>query len=406
MLATGKRAMVRTGLKVVLGAFVVVLQSIAVHAQADSEEISQWTGRVVFEQKGCINCHSVFGQGGKEGPDLGEKKFYGTYLELATQMWNHFPKMYAKMAETSADFEKMTATDMQQLITYLLFIRYRGEPGDSYNGQKLIKDRCMPCHKFGGNGGDIGPEFDKSTRYQSSIQFIESMWNHGPDMMEMFSKYKIKRPVFRGDDIADVLAALRTYISTTDVPVGAFAMGNPAKGKKLFAEKGCVFCHSYRGDGGTLGPDFDDVDLDDSAVEIAGKMWNHAPKMWEIMKRENIIIPVFEKGELADILAYLYALKLEDEPGSPEDGQKVIGEKGCLNCHSLQGHGSTISVDLATVEGLDSPLAMIADMWNHASIMHETQLEENMKWPKLKARETADLYAYLYQTTHAPKENE
>jgi cytochrome c2 len=321
------------------GVFLVVLYSIAVCGQANAGEVSHWKGRAVFEQKGCVECHSVFGSNGKGGPDLGKKKFYGTYLELATRMWNHFPKMYEKMQKTDVEFQEMNATEMEQLITYLLFIRYRGTPGDAYKGQKLLKKRCMPCHKFGENGGDIGPEFDKTTVYESSIQFIESMWNHGPDMMDVFSEHKIKRPVFKGDDVADILAAMRTYISTTKVPVGAFAMGDPAKGKELFREKGCVLCHSYRGDGGTLGPDFADIDLDDSAVQIAGKMWNHAPKMWEIMETENITVPVFEEGEMAHVLAYVYALKLEDEPGNPENGRRVIDKKGCLNCHSLQDQG-------------------------------------------------------------------
>ncbi|MDH3217008.1 MAG: c-type cytochrome [Candidatus Krumholzibacteria bacterium] len=387
-------------------AVLVMLCSISAHAQSGPGEVSHLKGKDVFEEKGCAQCHSVFGSNGKGGPDLGKRKFYGTYLQLAARMWNHFPKMYRKMQATDVAFQKVDAEEMQQLIAYLAFIRYRGKPGNEYKGQKLLKERCMPCHRFGGLGGDIGPEFDKATDYISSIQFIGSMWNHGPEMMDVFFEHRIRRPVFKGHDIEHILAALRTHISTTHVPVGAFLVGDPALGKELYDRKGCVHCHAYRGEGGTLGPDFDDIDLNHSAVQIAGRMWNHGPEMWDIMMRENLTIPVFEKGEMAHVLAYVYSLKLEDRPGDPDKGRRIIDDKACLDCHTLQGRGATISKDLAKLEGLDSPLAMIAGMWNHAPGMREKQLEKKLKWPKLNARDMADLYAYLYNATHGLDEAE
>lgn len=321
-------------------------------------------------------------------------------------MWNHFPKMYKRMQATGVEFQNVNSQEMEQLIAYLSFIRYRGEPGNAYKGQQLLKERCMPCHRFGGRGGDIGPEFDKTSEYISSMQFVESMWNHGPDMMDVFFEHRIRRPVFKGKDIEHILAAMRTYISTTKVPVGSFVMGDPAEGKELFHDKGCDDCHAYRGVGGKLGPDFANMRLDHSAVQLAGKMWNHGPRMWKIMEEENLTIPVFEDGEMTDVLAYLYALKLEDDPGDPERGRQIIDKKRCLACHALKGQGSKVSVDLAKLKAMDSPPAMIAAMWNHAPGMREKQMEKKLKWPKLKARDMADLYAYLYQVTHESGENQ
>ena len=195
-------------------------------------------------------------------------------------------------------------------------------------------------------------------------------------------------------------------MSNPRIPAETYVMGDPSTGERLFDEKGCVQCHSVRGVGGDLGPDVEDIDVDCSATQIAGRMWNHGPKMWEIMEREGLTFPTFEEGEMADVLAYLYASRLEDEPGDAERGRRITTDKGCLDCHPLHGQGATISKDLATVKGLDSPPAMIAAMWNHAPGMREKQLETKVKWPKLKARDMADLYAFLYQTTHSRDDSE
>lgn len=365
-------------------------------AHADTD---QWKGQKVFREKGCIECHSVYGRGGEGGPDLGERKFYGTYLELAARMWNHFPKMYKKMQKTDVAFHEINGKEMEQLIAYLSFIRYRGEPGRAYKGRELIEKSCMKCHPFGDRGGDIGPDFVQDNEYISSIQLVEAMWNHGPDMMDVFEEEHIKRPKFKGNDIEHILAGIRSYMTDPRMPPGTFDMGDPSRGKRLFDEKGCAHCHSLHGSGSGLGPDVEDIDLNCSATQIAGKMWNHGPKMWEIMRRENIAFPAFEHGEMADVLAYLYSLELEDPPGNASRGEQLVHDKGCLNCHSLQGTGGDVSVDLATLEPIDSPLKMIAHMWNHAPGMREKQLEKNMKWPKLDAEEMANLYAYLHVTT-------
>jgi len=382
-----------------VGAVLLTLVAALAYPTTTSARGDHWKGQAVFREKGCATCHSVYGNGGNGGPDLGERKFYGTYLELATRMWNHFPKMYKKMGETGVEFREITNEEMGQLIAYLSFIRYTGQPGQDYKGRDLIEKSCMKCHTFGGTGGDIGPDFVTNNEYMTSIQLIESMWNHGPDMMQVFEEQGVKRPHFKGNDIENILAGIRSYMNDPRIPAGTYTPGDPSIGERLFKEKGCAKCHALEGDGSGLGPDLDDIDLDCSATQIAGKMWNHGPKMWEVMQRENIDFPTFEEGEMRDVVAYLYSLKLQDPPGEATQGERIIHEKGCLNCHALQGSGGKVSVDLSTIEPIDSPVAMIAGMWNHAPGMREKQLEKKLKWPKLDAEEMADLYAYLSKIT-------
>jgi cytochrome c551/c552 len=353
---------------------------------------------MIFQEKGCSQCHAVYGKNGKGGPDLGKHKFFGTYLDLAALMWNHFPKMYKKMQKMGYQHQDFTEEEMAQLVSYISFIRYMGEPGDENIGKKLLKSKgCKSCHKFGGDGGDLGPDISKKEEYLSPLMFVESMWNHGPDMMELFQDNNIRRPEFNDNDIVDIAAAVRSYMSPSKVPVGTFDVGDPAKGKKILDDKRCMHCHSNSKVVEEIGPDFFDIELNYSVTQIAGSMWNHGPKMWEMMEAEGISFPTFRGQEMADMIAYLYSLNLEDSPGNSEMGKKVIHDRGCLSCHSLNEKGDQIAVDLAKVEELNSPLAMITAMWNHAPSMQEESLGKKINWPKLSGNDMADLYAFLHQ---------
>ena len=381
-------------------AFLAFVFILVVHAQVKPSEISPWDGRKVFKEKGCSRCHSVYDEGGKGGPDLGRQKFYGTYLELAALMWNHYPGMAQKMAKKGYEIDEFSSDEMAQLIAYLAYIRYLGEPGNEYRGRKLLQDKgCIKCHKFGGKGGDIGPDISSMQDYMSPLMLAESMWNHGPKLNEKIEELNLEWPEFQGDEFVDLAVGIRSYMSPTRVSVGAFAVGNPEKGGKIAEEKGCFYCHAYKGAGGTKGPDFADLDMNHSVTEIAGDMWNHGPQMWAVMEKENLPQPIFKKGEMADVIAYLYGLKLKDAPGNPGHGKEIIQRKGCLNCHSIRGQGSDIAADFATLSDLNSLLQMITAMWNHAPAMQEKFAEKRLKWPEFTGRDMADIYAYLHSLT-------
>jgi cytochrome c len=56
-------------------------------------------GWKVFTAKKCGLCHSIWGEGGKGGPDLGTlPESYVSPSQLAALMWNHGPEMWGKMA--------------------------------------------------------------------------------------------------------------------------------------------------------------------------------------------------------------------------------------------------------------------------------------------------------------------
>ncbi len=387
--------------------FLFLLASAAAFAQTGGSSMTPWDGRKVFAEKGCNKCHSVRGKGANRAPDLGESRYYGTYLEFASLMWNHFPKMSRTMEEMGSRYPEFTTEEMKQLIAYLSYQRYTFEKGSEFQGRKHLRNKgCFRCHRFGGEGGSIGPDISKLSEHLSPLKLVETMWNHGPEMMELFSKYNIKRPDFSGREIVDMAVAIQSYLPGTNrVSPDSYDMGNPDVGARIVTDKGCLKCHSSRGQGGKRAPAFKDIEFDCTVTQIAGRMWNHGAIMWSAMKKQGIIIPKFESGEMAHVLAYLFNLHLEDAPGSATDGYNIINQKRCLSCHSLNNRGGKIACNLAKIEGRDTPIAMITKMWNHAPAMRKKQIEQKFSWEELTGLEMANLYALFRKNSEEKGSN-
>jgi cytochrome c2 len=122
--------------------------------------------------------------------------------------------------------------------------------------------------------------------------------------------------------------------------------GDPAAGSRIFLERGCAGCHSIWGNGGTLGPDFALVGAGRSLQQLAGVFWNHTPRMIETVRDRGVEWPTFSETELADIISYVYYVKLFDEPGDPDLGERWFADKRCEQCHMLGGEGGRIGPPL------------------------------------------------------------
>ncbi len=348
-------------------------------------------GRIVFEEKGCIQCHAIGGYGGTVAPDLAKDQYYGSFLELASIIWNHIPEMNRKFRELKMERPTFTGKEMLDLIYFIYYLRYLGEPGSVSNGKKLLTEKgCINCHKVSGKGGDIAPDFADLGEYSSPLFMAQAMWNHGPSMLETMKELNLKYPEISGDEINDISAYIRQASALTSVDI-RMSPGNPANGKKLFRKKGCVNCHSVGGEGKKTGPNLSELDLNESVTDIAAQMWNHSPAMIDYMKEEKIKYPMFEGNEMADLIAYLYFIGFEDEPGDPVKGRMVFEEKGCVSCHENGGVGP----DLSKIKPFDSRIQILQRMWNHAPRMEDLLLIRNNEWPELSKEEMQNLYAYL-----------
>ncbi len=353
-------------------------------------------GKKVFEQKGCVKCHTVQEQGGKVGPDLCKNLFYGSFLQLAGIMWNHAPDMYKKANQMGLEIPQFTQHEMAELIAYLCYLHYLGQPGNEFRGRKILERKnCYKCHKIGGYGGEVGPDLSQLEQYVSPLYIAQAMWNHGPQIEEQLKKMDLEFVEFKNDEIIDLTAAIRSLTQPTLVQSEYMLPGDPQKGQQLFESKSCSRCHTVHGKGETMAPDLTELSLETSVTGIAGIMWNHGPKMWKLMREKGIPQPKFSGEEMADVIAYIYFIRFSDYSGNPEEGKKVFSDKGCINCHSIGGQGVNVGPDLSELEETISPIDMVQIMWNHAPHMIDKVTEKKLPWPEFKGNEMPDLNAYL-----------
>jgi cytochrome c len=170
---------------------------------------------------------------------------------------------------------------------------------------------------------------------------------------------------------------------------------DPAKGAHLFVSKGCVKCHALKGEGGKIGPDFGRIDLGDTQLDLAAKLWNHIPSMIVGMERAKVIKPNLTGKEFAEISAYLYFLKFFDEPGNPTRGRYVFNEKGCNVCHPLSGKGKEGEPGLDQFPQNISPIFLSQAIWNHGPVMIAQMVKLGIKWPEFKDTEMMDLLEFI-----------
>ena len=135
-------------------------------------------------------------------------------------------------------------------------------------------------------------------------------------------------------------------------------------------------------------------------VEFAAALWNKATAMLRAMKLRKFTVPQLNGEEMADIVAYLRSFQYFGEPGNPDLGRRLLWEKQCLNCHSLDGRGGKGAPDLAMTKGLGSPAAVIAALWSHGNFMAESAAD---RWPQLKSDEVAHLMAFFERSTRSGK---
>ncbi len=86
---------------------------------------------------------------------------------------------------------------------------------------------------------------------------------------------------------------------------------DPARGRKLFASKGCVTCHSVNGVGGEDAPPLDAATMPRlmNPFEFSARMWRGAEAMI-VLQREELGEQIeFTGDEFADIIAFVHHLE-------------------------------------------------------------------------------------------------
>jgi mono/diheme cytochrome c family protein len=346
-------------------------------------------GWKVFTVKKCSTCHAIWGEGGKEGPDLGSlPESYVSQTQLAALMWNHWPEMSGKMEARKISPPKMDKKEMADLFAFLNFLRYMDEPGNPQNGKRLTETKhCNKCHpilKEGGKG-DLSPW----GMYMNPILWAQMMWKHALQMEREMKKKGLPPVEFKGNEMVDIIAYIRSLSSKMDKVY--LSPGNPESGKRLFTQKGCFQCHSPQGELDLSKK----KDFPRTLAQFAGMMWNHSYKMWKAMEERGMERPTLSPQEMADLVAYLFSTHYFDEPGDPVRGKNVFIKKQCNLCHAK----GTKMPNLSVLKSQISPIFMAQAMWNHGAEMLEKMRKAGVPWRKVDGKEMADLMEYLNRGT-------
>jgi cytochrome c551/c552 len=178
--------------------------------------------------------------------------------------------------------------------------------------------------------------------------------------------------------------------------------GDPSAGRRVFVERGCVRCHAIWGNGGTLGPDFAIVGAGRSMQQLAGLFWNHTPRMIETFSHSGFQWASLTEAELSDVIGYIYYVKLFDEPGDPDLGERWFRDKRCVECHRVAGAGGRVGPALDRYARYVAPIMLAEGMWNHGPGMQATQRARGVATPTFVGREMADIQAYIRRTSLLP----
>jgi nitric oxide reductase subunit C len=161
-------------------------------------------GEKLFVQKRCAQCHPFNVQGTRVGPDL-RTKLKGSLIGIAGAMWNHGPKMWAKMGSVPA----LAPEEMSNLISYLYFLQFIDPSGDAKRGRVVYQEkRCGSCHTLPGVSGTVGPDLAKAQQLQTPVEVVTEMWNHVGSMERKMLEESVEWPIFKGGEMADLITYL------------------------------------------------------------------------------------------------------------------------------------------------------------------------------------------------------
>ena len=157
-------------------------------------------GWELFRTKGCIACHSINGEGGSTGPELGPGRALPlTAAQFAGAMWNHMAAM-SRPPATRAVFRN---NEMADIISFLSGLRYVEPRGSPYMGKTVFTDRgCAGCH-----GQDAGKLRQRGTPF-TAITLAAAFWQHGTRMYRQAAREGRPWPALSDADIGQLVAYL------------------------------------------------------------------------------------------------------------------------------------------------------------------------------------------------------
>lgn len=264
-------------------------------------------GQRVFNEKGCVRCHSVGGTGGKAAPELSKIAAGADSNAWTRAMFNHAGSMIAPITSTLGQWPQLTGNEMNDLIEYVSLsgpqpaTNAREIPGNAERGWGVFQSRCIQCHSVRGQGGSMGPELGPERDLPLTRgQFASVLWNHAPAMLRQARENRIPPPVLQGNEMADLrtfLASLRYFEPT----------GSPLVGERVFSERGCAACHGHMAEGTQIGPGLRSGTEAFTTISFTAALWRHGPRMIDRAQELGIPWPTLKATDIGDLVSFLNA---------------------------------------------------------------------------------------------------
>lgn len=228
----------------------------------------------------------------------------------------------------------------------------------SLEGKQAFVARCGLCHGLDGRGGEHAPAIATGAAAQLSDSDVERIIQGGIPSKGMPS-FKDMSP----SGIRTLIAYLRVLQGNDGT---AAVNGDASHGRALFfGTAQCSRCHSFRGEGGFLGPD------------LSSFSRSHSPET----TRRAIIDPKQDAERMTDTVTVI-----------ARDGGRLIG---------VARNEDNFSLQLQTLDG-NFHLLMKSDL---ASVNHDARsLMPSDYAARLGARDLDDIVAFLLSAVAGPAE--
>jgi cytochrome c2 len=270
-------------------------------------------GRQVFNEAGCASCHGPNAHGPRAARTLGRASIDASAIAIAQSMWNHGARMW-RQAEASGIPRRQFKPG--EFVDLLAFLGAHGEPlhsgegalpGDPRVGREVFHAKgCTRCHV--GGDAEVAGQPHRATEgwYQTPSEIAAAMWNHGPAMWQRMETLGMAPVQLGDDDMANVISFFYVLRSTGEV-------GDAARGATVLEQKHCTRCHGI----GRPAPALTGLPDLETPIHFAAVMWNHGPRMHELLTKEGLEWPTFSDEDVRDVVAYLHAPKPGGAAQSP-----------------------------------------------------------------------------------------
>jgi mono/diheme cytochrome c family protein len=247
-------------------------------------------GKQAFSELHCADCHGTTESKAAGAPPVVKWESLTDSAVLVDQMWEHGPQMRQAYADRKLKWSPITGQQLRDILVYLQGLPETRSRASAFDlptlasGVQLFQSKgCADCHK-----GKLALE--TRLRDQTMTDVAADMWNHQAAMKQA--------PELSADEMRQMLAYIwmrPNFDGSGDVP----------RGKKVFAEKGCAGCH----ENGTAGaPHLGKIPEGYSDISMISALWDHGPRMLELMSQRKIAWPRFTTAQMSDLIAYLNSL--------------------------------------------------------------------------------------------------